>query len=263
MEAQHPQHGLHRLDAGGPGPLYRQAKRELQRVVEAGRYQPGDTLPSEAEIAQALGVSIGTLRKAVDELVHEHVLVRRQGMGTFVALHNNDRFLFQFFHVEPREEFPAADALREREYPQVDCVGFLRTRAEETEAAALRMRPGEPVLRIDNRLSLSGRAVVHDRITVSAQTFKGLTEKRFMERPSTIYSLYQTDHGITVLRARERVRAVAASRETARILGVSVGAPVLEVHRLAITFGDKPVEYRISTIDTAAHDYVSLLSKRG
>lgn len=255
-------HGLQPLAPSGPGPLYRQAKRALQHVVESGRYGPGDTLPSESVIAGALGVSIGTLRKAVDELVHEHVLVRRQGKGTFVASHNDDRFLFQFFHVEPRDEFPVADEVREREYPQVECVAFARGRADEAEAAALRIKPGDPVVRIDNRLSLSGRAVVHDRLVLAAQTFKGLTEKRFLDRPSTIYNLYQTDHGITVLRARERARATAASRETARILGVAVGCPVLEVHRVALTFGDKPVEYRVSTINTASHDYVSLLSKR-
>ena len=95
-----------------------------------------------------------------------------------------------------------------------------------------------------------------------AQTFRGLNEKRFLERPSTIYNLYQTDRGITVLRAREWVRARSADNETARILGVAVGLPVLEVHRIAFTFGDKPVEYRISTINTASHDYVSLPAKR-
>jgi GntR family transcriptional regulator len=254
--------GLQALAAGGSGPLFRQAKRQLQRLVESGRLRPGEALPSESVIARALAVSIGTLRKAVDELVHEHVLVRRQGKGTFVAVHNDDRFLFQFFHVEPREDFPVDGELRVPEYPHVDCVAFSRSRADEIEAAALRVKPGEASLRIENRLSLSGRAVVHDRITIAAQLFKGLTEKRFLERPSTIYNLYQTDHGITVLRARERVRATAASRETARVLGVPVGAPMLEVHRVALTFGDKPVEYRISTINTALHDYVSLLSKR-
>lgn len=254
--------GLQAPDPGAAAPLYRQVRRELQRVVESGRYAPGDALPSESELARALGVSIGTLRKAVDELVHEHVLVRRQGKGTFVAQHNDARFMFQFFHVEPREEFPAASELREREYPQVDCVGFARARADELQAAALRMRAGDPVLRIDNRLSLAGRAVVHDRLVISANLFRGLTERRFLERPGTIYSLYQTDYGITVLRARERVRATAANRETARILGVPVGLPVLEVHRVALSFGDRPVEYRLSTINTAAHDYVHLLSER-
>lgn len=255
-------HGLRPLGAIASGPLYREAKRELQRVVESGRYAPGDTLPNETEISRALGISIGTLRKAVDELVHEHVLVRRQGKGTFVALHNDDRYIFQFFHVEPREEFPVADELREREYPQVECVGFLRTRADEIQAAALRIKPGDTIVRIDNRLSLGGRAVVHDQLVIAAQTFKGMTEKRFLERPSTIYNLYQTDHGISVLRARERARATAAGRETARILGVPLGSPVLEVHRVALTFGDRPVEYRISTVNTTNHDYVSLLAKR-
>ncbi len=150
-------HGLQPLAPSASGPLFRQAKRELQRVVESGRYGPGETLPSESVIAAALGVSMGTLRKAVDELVHEHVLVRRQGKGTFVALHNDDRFLFQFFHVEPRDEFPVADDLREREYPQVECVGFTRGRADEAEAATLRIKPGDPVVRIANRLSLAGR----------------------------------------------------------------------------------------------------------
>jgi GntR family transcriptional regulator len=262
MSPDNGSHGLRALTPSGSGPLYREAKRELQRVVEDGRYAPGDTLPNETVVARALGVSIGTLRKAVDELVHEHVLVRRQGKGTFVALHNDDRFLFQFFHVEPRGEFPLADDVGPREYPQVECVGFVRARADEEEAAALRIKAGDPVLRIDNRLLLAGSAVVHDRIALAAHTFKGLTEKRFLERPSTVYNLYQTDHGISVLRARERARATAASRETARVLGVAPGTPVLEVHRVALTFGDKPVEYRVSTINTARHDYVSLLAKR-
>ena len=156
-----------RTITAAPGPLYRQVKLELQRLVEGGAYGPGDALPSERDIAAGLGVSIGTLRKAVDELVHEHLLVRRQGKGTFVALHNDDRFLFQFFHVEPRGEGQEG-GLRGREHPRVECVGFLRGKADEAEAQALRIRAGDGVLRIDNRLSLSGRPVVHGAITRSS-----------------------------------------------------------------------------------------------
>jgi GntR family transcriptional regulator len=243
-------------------PLYRQVKRELQRVIESGRCRPGKALPNEAAIARALQVSIGTLRRAVDELVHEHVLVRRQGKGTFVALHGNERFLFQFFHIEPRPDPRFGDLPQAPEYPMVEGLGFERERAGEVDAGILRVKPADPVIRFDNRLSLSGRAVVHDRITIPALIFKGLTEKRLRERQSTIYSLYQTEFGITVLRAQERVRAAAADRTTARVLGVALGQPVLQVHRTALTFGDKPVEYRISTINTELHDYVSVLSKR-
>ncbi len=244
-------------DAGGV-PLYRQVKRALIKLIESGRYAPADCLPSEQAIAGSLQVSIGTLRKAVDELVMENVLVRRQGKGTFVAMHNNDRFLFHFFHVEKRDQ----DQSQEHEYPAVECVSFEKTRATEDEAIALGLRTGDPIFRVGNRLKLSGRPVVFDRLAISALTFKGLTEKRFVERLSTVYHLYQRDYGITVLRAHERARAVPASRDVCRVLGLAPGQPVLEVHRIAFTFGDKPVEYRVSTINTQHHDYVSLLSKR-
>lgn len=235
-------------------PLYRAAKRELLRAIETGALTPGAALPAEAELAGALGVSVGTLRHAVDELAAEHILVRRQGRGTFVATHSEDRFLFQFFHVE------RADGLREA--PQVQLVGFERGRLPDDAAAALGSRTGEPCFTVENRLLLQGQAVVYDRLVLPATLYKGLTEKRLRERPGTIYQLWQADFGITVLRAEERARAVSADRAAARVLGVAPGTPVLQVRRIARTFGDKPVEYRVSTIHTALHDYVQTLSRR-
>lgn len=249
------------LAQSGDTPLYRQVKRVLLGLIESGACRPGQALPNETRIAQGLRVSIGTLRRAVDELVHEHVLVRRQGKGTFVAQHNSERFMFQFFHVEPRVDPRYGEVVQLVEYPRVECVVFERDRATEQDAGALHVKPGEAVIRFENRLSLGGRAVVHDRIVVPAAMFKGLSEKRLQERPSTIYSLYQTEFGITVLRAQERARAVGADRTTARILGLAPGLPVLEVHRVAMTFGERPVEYRISTIHTQLHDYVSVRSR--
>jgi len=234
-------------------PLYRVVKRSLLHAIESGSCPPGGTLPSETEIAGAMGVSIGTLRRAVDELAAEHILVRRQGRGTFVATHNTDRFLFQFFHVE-RE-----DGLREA--PLVDLMSFERTQADDEPALALQLRPGDPVIRIENRLTLQGSPVIHDRLTLPSALFKGLTEKRFRERPGTIYQFYQSDFGISVLSAKERARAGAADRQTSRMLGLAVGAPILQVRRTALTFGDRPVEHRISIVNTAHHDYVNLLSR--
>jgi GntR family transcriptional regulator len=233
--------------------LYRAAKRSLLRAIESGAVAPGAALPSETRLARALGVSIGTLRRAVDELVAEHILVRRQGRGTFVATHTPDRFLFQFFHVE------RSDGLRE--VPQVELLGFERIRLDEDAASALAVRPGEPAIQIDNRLTLQGRAVMHDRIVVPAALFRGLTQARLERRPSTIYQLYQAEFGITVVRALERARAIAADRTAARVLGVAVGSPLLQIRRTALSFGDKPVEYRVSSLNSVQHDYVHLLSR--
>ena len=248
-------------DAGTNGvPLFRQVKSALLRLLESGQLGPGEALPNEANIAHALQVSIGTLRKAVDELVHEHILLRRQGKGTFVAMHSKDRFLFQFFHVEQRPDVFDLRVVPEREFPVVVNIGFAEGKATDHEAYALRLRVGDAVWRLDNALSLKGKNIVHDRIVVSTALFKGLTAKRFHARPSTIYSLYQTDYGISVIRAQERARAVAVSAQIARVLELGTGTPVMEVQRVALTFGERPVELRISTINTQEHDYVSLIS---
>jgi GntR family transcriptional regulator len=241
-----------RHDDGGGAPLYRLAKRALLGAVEAGRWPPGHALPNETALAGSLGIAVGTLRHAVDELVAERILVRRQGRGTYVATHNTDRFVFQFFHVERSDG--------RRDAPSVELLAFERGRLDDEAAEALSRRAGDAAILVENRLSLQGRAVVHDRIALPAALFRGLTEKRLRERPSTIYHLYQTEFGITVVRATERVRAVAADRGAARILGVAPGAPLLQVRRTALALNDKPVEYRVSTLWTAQHDYVSTLA---
>ena len=234
-------------------PLYRAVKRALLSAIEEARFAPGDALPAEAELAAAFEVSVGTLRKAVDELAAEHIVVRRQGRGTFVARHDATRLMFQFFHVE------RSDGLRE--LPAVELLTFQRTRADETAAQALQLRVGDPVVEIENLLRLQGRPVIHDRITLPAALFRGLAERRIRERPGTLYQLYQAGFGITVLRALERARAVAADRVSARVLGIAAGAPVIEVRRTALSFSDRPVEHRISIVDTARHDYVNVVDR--
>ena len=234
-------------------PLYRAVERELLGAIESARFGPGDALPSEGALAAELGVSVGTVRKAVDELVTEHVVVRRQGRGTYVATHDADRLMFQFFHVE------RSDGLRER--PVVELLSFARGRAEDDAAQALRLRSGEPVVEVENALRLQGRRIIHDRLVLPAALFRGVSERRLRDRPGTIYQFYQREFGITVLRALERVRAVAADRASARVLGVVPGTPVVEVRRTALTFNDRPVEFRVSVVDTARHDYVSVLSR--
>ena len=234
-------------------PLYRVVKRSLMAAIESGRCPPGGTLPSETEIAGAMRVSIGTLRRAVDELAAEHVLVRRQGLGTFVATHGADRFLLQFFPLERSDG--------RREAPRAELLSFERCRAAAEPAQALQLSLGDPVIQIENRLSLQGRAVVFDLLTLPAALFKGLTERRVRDRPGTLYQLYQAGFGVTVLRANERAAATAADRHAAQVLGIAVGQPVLRVRRTALTFGDRPVEYRVSIVDTTHHDYVNRMTR--
>ena len=102
---------------------------------------------------------------------------------------------------------------------------------------------------------------MHDRLGSPAALFEGLTEKRLRGRPSTICHPYPVEFGITVVRAQERMRAVAPHRNTARVLGLAPRLPVLQVRRTALTFNDGPVEYRVSTLHTDQHEYINLVTR--
>jgi GntR family transcriptional regulator len=228
-------------------PLYQEVKRKISDVVGRGDWKPGETIPSEKRLAERYGVSIGTLRKAVDELVGENMLIRRQGRGTFVATHSESRYVYSFFHVLRHDGH--------KEPPGVELVAFEKMKADAYASSMLGVPPGAPLFRIVNLLRLGGLPVDVDDIRVPAALFRGLTEKRARERKVTLYQLYQADFGVTVLRTEERMRAVKADAATAPLLCVARGEPLLKVIRRALSFNDRPVELRFSYISTARHEY--------
>jgi len=243
------------LAVGTPtsAPLYKEVKRLLTASMQAREWEPGAALPSETRLAARFHVSIGTLRKAVDELVAEQVLVRQQGRGTFVATHGPSRLMFQFFRIV------RADG--EKQLPEPELLGFERGRAEAREATALRIAPGERVLRVRNLLRLGGEPIVLDDIVLAQAVFPDLAERAFRARNSTIYNLYQTRYGINVVRASEQLRTARADRTTAKILTVEPGTPLLEIERVAMTYHSAPVELRRSLVNTAHHAYANELGK--
>lgn len=238
-----------------PPPLYKEVKRQLTQELSRGAWQPGEALPSEARLAERFEVSIGTLRKAMDELVAERIVVRHQGRGTFVATHGQSRLMFHFFHIVPRKG--------EKRYPKTRTLNFRRDRAEPEEAERLGIAAGDPVLRVRNLLSLEGKPVVLDEMVLPRRLFPDLTEKILTGRDNTIYHLYQTRYGINVLRTSERLRATLADGEAAQLLAVRKGAPLLEISRVALSYHNAPVELRRSLVNTAEHDYFSDLGKQG
>ena len=240
-------------DAGGLLPLYKEVKRLLTQSLAQGEWQPGVALPSETRLGERYRVSIGTVRKAIDELVAERILVRHQGRGTYVAGHGAQHTLFHFFHIVP------ADGAKVQ--PQTELLSFTRAKADADEAGRLNILRGATVLRIRNLLQLRGVPVVLDEIILPAERFPRLSEKMFRERDSTIYQLYQERFGINVVRSAERLSAALADRSSAKLLGIPVGSPLLRIKRTALTYHNVPVELRTSLVNTAQHEYFSDLGK--
>ena len=230
-------------------PLYKEVKTQLTRGLAAGEWKPGAAIPSESRLAERFNVSIGTIRKAIDELVAERILLRQQGRGTFVATHSEDRTLFYFFHIVGKDG--------SRELPVMELLSFRRARPGATEEERLNLSPGASVFRIQNLLKLSDRPVIFDEITVSAERFPDLDQDVFGGRDGTIYGLYQARYGITVIRIIETLAAARPSTRAASLLGISTETPALVIRRVAYTYGNQPVEYRVSWVNTERHEYLS------
>ncbi|MEY2690336.1 MAG: hypothetical protein RL375_4536, partial [Pseudomonadota bacterium] len=201
-------------------PLYQQIKALLTRSLQDGEWRPGEAIPSELELAARFRVSQGTVRKAIDELAAENLLMRRQGKGTFVATHSEEKVQYRFLRLQP-DDVGVVQPLARR---ILECR---RLRAPVDVARALDLRGGDSAVEIRRTLSTAERAVVYDDIWLPGALFKGLTQERLEECRGPLYGLFETEFGVRMIRAEERIRAIAADAAQAEVLGVVPGAPLL------------------------------------
>jgi GntR family transcriptional regulator len=228
-------------------PLYLQVREELTRQLLSGRWQPGTMLPSEHELARELGVSQGTVRKALDAMTAERILVRRQGRGTFVAEFEESRILFQFFRLYP----DSGDRL----FPVSKVLDWSSAKANAAEAAALQLAPSDKVFRL-RRLRFHGPdPMLRETISLPAVRFAGFDA--LPEIPNNVYRLYSERWGITITKASEKLKAVLAGGADAADLGCKAGEPLLEIVRTAYDINKQPVEYRVSRCLTQKMHYAS------
>jgi GntR family transcriptional regulator len=233
-------------------PLYRQIKELMVKSLEAGEWGPGDSIPSEAELALRFNVSQGTVRKAIDEMAAENMLVRRQGKGTFVATHNDPRSFFRFLRLVPDSgEFKNSKSI------PIDCW---RAKAGGDVARMLQLDVGAPVIVVQRVLKFDEQPVVADEIYLPADLFGDLNLDILRQAEGSLYSLFEERYGVRMIRAEERIRAVSADRLSSEMLGIAEGEPLLSVERVAFTYGNKPVEWRRGLYLTRQHFYLNELT---
>jgi GntR family transcriptional regulator len=227
-------------------PLYEQIRQLIVSALASGEWKPGDALPSEAALAQRFGASPGTVRRALDELTAEHLVERRQGSGTFVSTHTAPRNSYRFLRLVADDG--ATGFTRE-------LLHCRRARATAETARALHLRTAEPVIEVRRLLLRRGKAVVLDDLWLPERHFQGLSSEMINAYPGTLYALFEERFRVHMVRAEEKLRAVAARAEAAELLGVPDGAPLLSVERVAYTYGDRPVELRRGLYHTEADHY--------
>lgn len=227
-------------------PLYQQVKANFVRRLVDGSWAPGMALPSESQLASEIGVSQGTVRKALDELAAENLLVRRQGRGTFVAEHDEQRILFRFFKLMSDDGIAR--------FPDSKVLDGTCGPADAAERTALNLQAQEAVIRIRRIRSLGGKPLVLETVSLPAHVFPGLENGPV---PNNLYSLFATRYGITIANARERLKAVALTPDQAEHLRVAAGTPALEIDRIALSLDGSAVERRLSLCLTEEAHYQS------
>lgn len=217
-------------------PLYQQIKALLLQSLDQGEWKPGESIPSEFDLAARFQVSQGTVRKAIDELAADNLLIRRQGKGTFVSTHNEAKVRYRFLRLTPDDGHQPTS--------RSEIISCERVKAPPEIASLLSLRTVDTVITIQRVLSFDGKPTILDTIWLPAQVFKSLSSEAVMQNREPLYAWFEGQFGVSMVRADESIRAVAASETSAQRLQVAVGTPLLQVERVAYTYGERPMEVR-------------------
>lgn len=222
-------------------PLYRELKEKLIQALAAGEWLPGAKIPVEGELARRYSVGISTVRAAVSELDAAGILSRRQGKGTFVSEHANKSRLYRFFNL--------VNADGTRETPVRDFVSLHRDRPTAPEREFLPL--SRDVYRLRSTFALHGKTAGVSDATVPVGLFPRMSKSKVCNRNLTLYALYQANYNVNVVSVSADLSAERAPDDIAALLGIRQGTPLLRIERKAYTYGDVPVELRISWVNTA------------
>ncbi len=229
-------------------PLYRQVKDAFVKRMVDGVWPAGFLLPSEGQLALDIGVSQGTVRKALDELSAENLLVRQQGRGTFVAQHDEKRILFQFFKLVPDDgiaRFPESVVL--------EAAVHIATGVEREQ---LGLERGARVARVRRMRAIDDVPIIIETLSLPDEMFPGLTDGPV---PNSLYAFYAERYGVTIGHAREKLKAIGLNAADAAVLGKKAGHAALMVQRLALSLDARPVEWRVSLCLTDDAHYLSFM----
>jgi len=244
---------------GAPGPsfspLYQQIKALMLEGLRSGEWKPGEVIPSEMDLATRFRVSQGTVRKAIDELAAGNLVVRRQGKGTFVATHTEQQVRYRFLKL-----MPDSGTLDSEGQPQREVLECRRVRAPAEVARALALRSGDSAIQVRRVLSFGTVPTILEDLWLPGNAFKGLTAQQVAGYHGPTYAMFEVEFGVRMVRAEEKIRAVAADATQARLLQVPPGSPLLSVERVAYTYNDVPMEVRRGLYRTDTHHYRNELS---
>jgi GntR family transcriptional regulator len=233
-------------------PVHLQIRDLLKARLAAGEWAAGALLPTELKLSADYSVSVGTIRKALDGLVQEGLIIRRRGKGTFVQSHSPKSAIDHYFRIVPDEGAKI--------FPQDVIIAEDHFLASDEERTVLGLARGGKVHRTYRKRLIDDVPVIADILSVPAEEFPGYDWGRWNSVFETPYEYYEHKFSIRVVDVVEKLRAVSADQARAEVLQIKAGEPILLVERIASTFEQKPVEFRKSYCDTRHFHYLTRIT---
>ena len=214
-------------------PLYKQVYDALVTRLVEGYWKPSEPLPSEFALAEELGVSQGTVRKALNQLVAENLLRRRQGKGTYVSEHTQESSLFRFF----RYREPGGDSV----IPETVVLSVQRRKADKEERGKLNLKGNAQVVEMVRLRTINGVPAIFEKVLQPLAIFPDIDKEE--QLPNSLYTLYQEKYGISIVEVRDELRAVNLDAEIAGHLQLEANTPALMTERASINIDGRAVEW--------------------
>ena len=238
------------LDRSTPMPLYYQVARQMEAAIAAGELRPGERLENEVDLADRLGLSRPTMRRAIQELVNKGLLVRKRGVGTQVVAAQVHRSVALTSLYD--------DLSRDRQNPATAVLALEHVAAEAPVAEALGVPPGDPVLYIERLRSAAGKPLAVMRNWLPAEV---VTLTRDDLEAHGLYELLRAA-GVYLRIATQRIGARGATAVEGRLLGERKGAPLVKMERISYDDAGRPVELARHVYRASAYTFETTLVER-
>lgn len=222
-------------DAGQVQPLYQKVEEFIKNQINSGELTPGDLILSEPRLSKQLDVSIGTVKKALDNLVWQGLLYRHQGKGTFVSRIDFNNSLFRFFSYADEK----GQEVRIRKFTTKRWIG----KGPKKICKTLGVKEGTELIFLERIGHINHQPTFFENSWWIASMVPDL-EKEKTHIPDLFYALIVDHYKIPIIRAEETLTAEACDVETAEKLNVEKDSPIVVLNRSTYTVEDKIVEVR-------------------
>lgn len=222
------------LDRNSPVPLYHQLKEVIRGLIENGHWRQGDPIPAENQLAEEYGLSRGTVREAMEDLVREGLLHRQRGRGTFVSAPKLEQGMMDLFSV-------FASTKQTGHTPGSRILECVIQEPTDTVRGYLRLTEGRLVYKLVRIRTVDGEPMMYDRVYLSADDFPDLQEKDLSN--DSLYEVLARDYGAVLGKAKQTFEPVLIDQYESKLLQVEKGVPALLIERVAYRVDGTPAVY--------------------